>query len=302
MKNSTRWLLCMAIACVMCTVQLCAQTFEPFSLRYQYIPETGITQPDDGGFTSSRRSASSVWDANLRFPVYRNERGTILLPEYQFKRYDQSFAHWPSAQDEPGNTYYQRLFFKGIFAVNDRWRLLVLGAVSNGWQEGASFQLSNNFYRGGLGFLIEKGIHQYGFSLLYIEEIQFVVPALVYKGASASGKWQFNIEAPQLSIAEYLLSKNTRLRFVERLDNERFMFRESENHPLHSFNNVNLSLTAGLATRVAGPVFFHASAGASFLNVLALQSERYSVEEGLLLEMSPAFSVGFYMSINPNER
>ena len=279
-----------------------AQIFEPFHLRYQYLPQVEASGADDEAFERVERNSGHLFESSLRYPLMYGKKGGLVLIEYGFKAFIQDYEQWPLIEAEPLNAYHHRLAVKGVIPVNEKWNLLAIGNIAQGINQSVNWDFDQQFYRLGLGFLVQKDpINQIGLSILYVQEINFIVPAFIYKGASKNEKWLFNIEAPQLSVAAYCLSDNTRIRFEQRLDNDRFVFDDAVTQTADNYNAIQLNVSAGISQRIKGPLFFNLSAGITPLNVLMLYENRNETIETISFPVQPTFSAALYMSINPND-
>ncbi|MEM7550224.1 MAG: hypothetical protein AAF363_11135 [Bacteroidota bacterium] len=223
MMKINHWLLVLFIFCLNKTLQ--AQIFEPFNFRYRYAPSTGVNDSDEPIFDETERDDFHFFELTAKYPITFKNSNALFLPELVYKRSEFSFRNWPEQFQLPRTSNLTRFSIKSVLPVNDKWNILAVGFASQGTNEAVGWDLGNNMYRGGLGFLINnKAGNQIGTSILYISEVDLVVAAFIYKGRSKNERWQFNIEAPQLSIVEYNISNNSRLRLEQRLDNERYFF------------------------------------------------------------------------------
>ena len=280
-----------------------AQSFEPLTIRYQSISSTHVASADREAFEDQDRKYLNWVDVNVRYPLWL-KNGGLILPEYGYKAFGQSFEQWPQVETEPLTAQLHRLSFKGVFPLNRKWNLLGIGVMSQGLNDGVGFNIDNNFYRFGVGFLINKdSVNLIGASVVFVSEVGLPIPVFIYKGASKSGKWLFNLEAPQLSIVEYNLVRNdTRIRFEQRLDNDRISFSSNVEDTADSYNYTHLNVSMGISQRLFGPVYANGSVGISPLNVLSLYDLDNEVIETIRFDIRPTFSFSLYVSVNPNDR
>lgn len=282
------------------TYQASAQIFEPFNVRYMYLPRAAVAQADDPRYDETERGNLQLLETIVRFPVQPSAR-VLIVPEITYKRYFQSYHRWPDAATAPRDAHHFRVFFKGVIAINDRWNVLALGGVAQGLNRGASPNIGHIFYRVGTGFLrnLRRG-RQFGLSALYIQEAKLVLPIVIYKGASANQKWQFDIEGPR-AVVERALGKNGRLRYEQKLDNDRISYQDHGERPTDSYSYTHLNLSVGFSQRIRGPVFANVSAGLSPLHLLTPYDGSNRALDGLRLAWRPSLSASIYMSINPND-
>ena len=280
-----------------------AQSFEPLNIRYQSMSSTDVASADEEVFEDQDREYLNWVDVNIRYPFFL-KNGGIILTEYNYKNFGQSFEHWPQVETEPLRAQLHRFSFKGVFPINKKWNFLGIGMVSQGLNDGVGFGFDNNVYRVGAGFLINKdSVNAIGVSVVYVSEVGLPIPVFIYKGASKNGKWLFNVEAPQLSIAEYNLVRNsTRLRFEQRLDNDQIFFSSNVEDTAESYNYTHLNVSVGISQRLFGPVYANGSIGVSPLNVLTLYDAGNEAIETIRFDIQPTFSFSLYVSVNPNDR
>ena len=294
-KNLTliaAWLLCHTAS---------AQIFEPFNVRYRYAHPTDVSSSDTEAFEDAERDDFQFIEVMGKFPIIFKNNDALILPELIYKSSDYRFVNWSETLATPDRSQLLRFSLKGVFPLNEKWNLLAIGYASQGNNQGVDWDLSNNVYRGGLGFLVDNQAgNQIGASLLYVSEVNLPVLVFLYKGRSASGRWQFNVEAPQLSIVEYVLSPNSRIRLEQKLDNERYFYGNNQ-RPEDSYNVTNLNVALGFSQRLFGPAYVNLSAGLTPLNLLIVYDQDDDALETLTFDVQPTISAGFYISVNPDD-
>ncbi len=276
-----------------------AQIFEPFTLRYQFTPSTDVSSTDFTGFEDAERTEQQIVEAAFRYPITFGKRNAIILPELSHKIMGQRFNNWGNTVEEPSTGNLTRLFLKGVFPINEKWNILGVAAISQGINSGVDWNLSNSYYRYGAGFLINnsKG-NQIGASVQYIEEIGFPAPAFIFIGTTGEGKWNYNVTFPLLSIIEYNLNDNWRLRFEERFDNDRFILDKDAGS---NYNQTMLNLSLGLSYKIAKPVYLNLQAGFTPLNILTYYEDRTNDIDSVNFGIQPTFGASIYISVNPKD-
>lgn len=276
-----------------------AQIFEPFTLRYQNTPGVDVSDTDFPGFENAEATEQQTLEAVFRYPIKFGKKGAFILPELSHKIVGQEFDNWGSVVEEPSTGNITRLFLKGIFPVNDKWSAVGVLGIAQGVNSGVDWDFGNNYYRFGGGFLINnsKG-NQIGATVQFIEEVGLPIPAFIFIGASENKKWNYNITLPLLSVIEYNLNDNWRLRFEQRFDNDRFVLdADTESN----YNQSQLNLSFGMSYRLAKPVFLNLQAGITPLNTLTYYNDRTEDIDSVSFEVTPTFGASLYISVDPND-
>ncbi|MEO1022189.1 MAG: hypothetical protein AAFW89_06550, partial [Bacteroidota bacterium] len=184
--------------CVLLMGKCSAQIFEPFAQRFMFIPSSTTEGFDNNSFDRSSRDPLYLHETSIRFPIQFGTSTNLIIPDFAYKRYSQSFNNWPGSFSEPHTSDHFRLVLKGVFPLDNTWNLLLLGGIAQGLNDGATLNFDQNFYRFGAGYLknLSNG-NQFGFALQWISEARLVVPVPVFKGTSRNKLWDFDVEGPR---------------------------------------------------------------------------------------------------------
>lgn len=272
------------------------QNFRPVQLNYQYARGVNVGSSDFTDLTNTKRSEQSILEAILKYPIFINNKKITLIPELTHKVIGQNFNSWHTSLDEPRTGNLTRLAVNAIFSVNQKWSLLGAITASQGVNSTIKWDFSNNFYRFGIGFLINNSAgNRIGGAVRYVEELAIPVPLFLFYGTSANSKWYYNISFPASSSIEYSMNDKWRLRFVERIDNDRFMLNATSGS---NYNQSMLNLSVGASYGITKSLFFSLQAGFTPINFLTFYSDKTNDLGTVNLEMQPSIGASFYYNIN----
>ena len=275
------------------------QNFRPVQLNYQYSQGVNVRSTDFTDLNNAERSEQSIFEAILKYPILINNKKITLIPELTHKVIGQSFNSWNISLDEPRTGNLTRLAVNAIFSVNQKWSVLAAFTVSQGVNSNIKWDFSNNFYRFGIGFLINNSAgNRIGGAVRYVEELGILVPLVLFYGTSANSKWYYNISFPASSTIEYTINDNWRLRFVERIDNDRFMLNATSGS---NYNQSMLNLSVGASYGITKSLFFSLQAGFTPINFLTFYSDKTNDLDTVNLEMQPTIGASFYFNINTQD-
>ncbi len=276
------------------------QNFRPVQLNYQYAQGVNVQSTDFTDLTNTERSEQSIFEAILKYPIFLNNKKITLIPELTHKVIGQNFNSWNTLLNEPSTGNLTRLAVNAIFKVNQKWSFLAAFTLSQGLNSNIKWDFSNNFYRFGIGFLINNSAgNRIGGAVRYVEELGILVPLVLFYGTSANSKWYYNISFPASSTIEYSMNDKWRLRFVERIDNDRFILGATSGS---NYNQSMLNLSVGASYGITKSLFFSLQAGFTPINFLTFYSDKTNDLDTVNLEMQPTIGASLYFNINTQDR
>jgi hypothetical protein len=279
-------------------LSLSAQQFRPVQINYQYTGKVDVKDSDAEGLEQSERSGQSIMEGIVKYPIVFGKRKASIIPELTYKSIDQSFSHWNASFIRPELAKLTRLSINGVFPVTDRWSLLGAFTISQGVNADVDWNLNNSFYRFGAGFLINNTAgNRIGGALRYVEEIGFPAPLFLFFGTSKNKLWYYNVAFPAISTVEYTLNESWRLRFLERIDNDRFLLSNSTDE---NYNWSSLNVAIGLSYQIVPSFFFSLQAGLTPINFMTFYSDKQQDLDTVNLGLQPTIGASFYLSFSTN--
>lgn len=272
------------------------QNFRPVQLNYQYAQGVKVQSTDLGDLDNAERSEQSIFEVILKYPILLNDNKITIIPELTHKVIGQSFNNWGTSLNEPRTANLTRLDINSIFFVNQKWSILAAFTVSQGVNNAVNWDFGNNFYRFGMGFLINNSAgNRIGGAVRYVEELGIPIPLILFYGASANDKWYYNISFPASATIEYSMNDRWRLRFIERIDNDRFMLDTTSSN---NYNQSQLNVSVGASYGITKSLFFSLQAGLTPLNFLTFYSDKTNELDTINLELQPTIGASLYFNIN----